>query len=106
MSNQYVKLVSRKQIIFPPHTNGNTTNYHLCESMLIADGYKPLDDSQTPPQNGTYTPYYEETADKIVRKWENRRFRSRLITKSAPLPIHQLLNILMPWLKSIPEMKR
>lgn len=72
MSNQYVKLVSRKQIIFPPHTNGNTTNYHLCESMLIADGYKPLDDSQTPPQDGAYTPYYEETADKIVRKWEKQ----------------------------------
>ena len=72
MFKQDVKLISRKQIIFPPHTNGNTTNYHLCESMLIADGYKPLDDSQTPPQNGTYTPYYEETADKIVRKWEKQ----------------------------------
>ena len=72
MFKQYVKLISRKQIIFPPHTNGNTTNYHLCESMLIADGYKPLDDSQTPPQDGAYTPYYEETADKIVRKWEKQ----------------------------------
>jgi hypothetical protein len=40
--------------------------------MLIADGYKPLDDSQTPPQDGAYTPYYEETTDKIVRKWEKQ----------------------------------
>lgn len=72
MLKQYVKILSRKQIAFAPTVKGNVSNYHLCEKLLTADGYKPLDASTQSPSGGVYTPYYEDAGNVIVRKWEKQ----------------------------------
>lgn len=69
---QYVKLINKYQISFPENVKGNISNYHLCPRLLAADGFKPLDDSELVPADGSYLPCYEETEDKIVRHWEKQ----------------------------------
>lgn len=68
---RYVKLINKYQIENPPRATAMVSNYHLATNALLADGYKPYDDSLPMPGDGQrYIPYYVDENNKIVRKWE------------------------------------
>lgn len=70
---KYAKYIDENTVEKAPSVkNGSFFNYNseLNEPMLLADGYKVYDDSALMPNDGKrYVPIYENTDDKIVRKW-------------------------------------
>lgn len=107
---KYAKFISKTKIEYPPLNKGNILNYNICESELLKDGYKPLQEGIM-PDNEELTVTYEETEDKIIqhivlpseeelREKENQRIQGLKCTKRVFVLILQQLGISYTSLKA------